>query len=505
MEFVWLQGCERDKETRGALLCILEGSRGEVLGVFDCKSQKRGCGFCLVKTSWVVGFGPDDTPWDGGMQSRYRTGQVMQKMKSKHVGSTITKKEEKPDDTPWDGELSKKIIRRIALELGDEFNGKIAGDPFWVLRLIGYSGASTISAHIKSVSRKLTMLYKVDILKFLRTSSYWQKKSGRDHVISMHHPNAFRFLREEARPLFNDRRKFTSLVDHRLEVCYPMRGLYQALAVASKCIQEQTAARPLIGDVRLTLPTVGGCDSVGEVHSVGSPMQGLSTPDLVTMSPPFDGKFVIPSVLPFKYFTRFSFTMSKLIVLALAFIAVVVAPTSLALLISSANLQKANRFRDNKLSSLPRSPKTTAKRRKITTILPADVSRITFPAMPKIQSCVNIDTGDDFVVQQFGAYIMSQTVGAIFGSLRFAITFAFDNYDWVYYFINSTFLPYMYRTAYFWRQDTSLHNVSTHTGRQKRSRYGPDALFDKQNEIIVSSLTMSLFLIRTLNCEHHVI
>ncbi|MFS8030783.1 putative protein kinase RLK-Pelle-RLCK-VIIa-1 family [Helianthus anomalus] len=52
-----------------------------------------------------------------------------------------------------------------------------------------------------------------------------------------------------ARPLFNDRRKFATLVDPRLEGRYPMRGLYQALAVASMCIQEQAAARPLIGDV----------------------------------------------------------------------------------------------------------------------------------------------------------------------------------------------------------------------------------------------------------------
>ena len=27
----------------------------------------------------------------------------------------------------------------------DVFEGKIAGDPFWVLRIIGYLGASTIS------------------------------------------------------------------------------------------------------------------------------------------------------------------------------------------------------------------------------------------------------------------------------------------------------------------------------------------------------------------------
>ncbi|KAM0009083.1 putative xylogalacturonan beta-1,3-xylosyltransferase [Helianthus debilis subsp. tardiflorus] len=37
----------------------------------------------------------------------------------------------------------------------------------------------------------------VDILEILRKSKYWQRTSGRDHVIPMHHPNAFRFLREE--------------------------------------------------------------------------------------------------------------------------------------------------------------------------------------------------------------------------------------------------------------------------------------------------------------------
>ncbi|PHU03196.1 hypothetical protein BC332_28447 [Capsicum chinense] len=52
-----------------------------------------------------------------------------------------------------------------------------------------------------------------------------------------------------ARPLFNDRRKFAKLADPYLQGQFPMRGLYQALAVASMCIQEQAAARPLIGDV----------------------------------------------------------------------------------------------------------------------------------------------------------------------------------------------------------------------------------------------------------------
>ncbi|XP_020580605.1 serine/threonine-protein kinase PBL27-like [Phalaenopsis equestris] len=53
----------------------------------------------------------------------------------------------------------------------------------------------------------------------------------------------------QARPLFKDRRKFPKMADPLLQGCYPMRGLYQALAVAAMCLQEQAATRPLIGDV----------------------------------------------------------------------------------------------------------------------------------------------------------------------------------------------------------------------------------------------------------------
>ncbi|KAH7515502.1 probable arabinosyltransferase ARAD1 [Ziziphus jujuba] len=37
----------------------------------------------------------------------------------------------------------------------------------------------------------------IDLLKFLSESKYWKRSGGRDHVIPMTHPNAFRFLRAE--------------------------------------------------------------------------------------------------------------------------------------------------------------------------------------------------------------------------------------------------------------------------------------------------------------------
>ncbi|KAL8258701.1 hypothetical protein R6Q59_026654 [Mikania micrantha] len=52
-----------------------------------------------------------------------------------------------------------------------------------------------------------------------------------------------------ARPLFKDRRKFPQMADPVLEGEFPVRGLYQALAISAMCVQEQPNMRPLIADV----------------------------------------------------------------------------------------------------------------------------------------------------------------------------------------------------------------------------------------------------------------
>ncbi|CAN6463107.1 unnamed protein product [Victoria cruziana] len=52
-----------------------------------------------------------------------------------------------------------------------------------------------------------------------------------------------------ARPLFKDRRKFTQMADPLLHGQFPVRGLYQALAVAAMCVQEQATMRPQVSDL----------------------------------------------------------------------------------------------------------------------------------------------------------------------------------------------------------------------------------------------------------------
>lgn len=52
-----------------------------------------------------------------------------------------------------------------------------------------------------------------------------------------------------AEPLLRDRRRFTTMADPMLEGNYPVKGLYQALAIAAMCLQVEADTRPLIADV----------------------------------------------------------------------------------------------------------------------------------------------------------------------------------------------------------------------------------------------------------------
>ncbi|KAJ4970287.1 hypothetical protein NE237_003386 [Protea cynaroides] len=81
-----------------------------------------------------------------------------------------------------------------------------------------------------------------------------------------------------ARPLFKDRRKFPQIADPMLQGQYPTRGLYQALAVAAMCVQEQPTMRPLIADVVTALKYLASQTYDPESQLVHSSRMAPTTP-----------------------------------------------------------------------------------------------------------------------------------------------------------------------------------------------------------------------------------
>lgn len=72
----------------------------------------------------------------------------------------------------------------------------------------------------------------------------------------------------QAEPMFKDRKLFTTMADPLLEGNYPVKGLYQALAVAAMCLQEEASTRPLISDVVTALEFLASPeDDLGNLRS----------------------------------------------------------------------------------------------------------------------------------------------------------------------------------------------------------------------------------------------
>lgn len=74
-----------------------------------------------------------------------------------------------------------------------------------------------------------------------------------------------------ARPLFKDRKKFHQMADPSLEGQYPVRGLYQALAIAAMCVQEQPNMRPLVADIVTALNYLASQTYDPNFHGIQGP------------------------------------------------------------------------------------------------------------------------------------------------------------------------------------------------------------------------------------------
>ncbi|KAG8086014.1 hypothetical protein GUJ93_ZPchr0010g10001 [Zizania palustris] len=62
-------------------------------------------------------------------------------------------------------------------------------------------------------------------------------------------PTREQILVHWAAPLFRDKAKFVKMADPLMDMKFPLKGLYQALAISSMCLQEEASSRPLISDV----------------------------------------------------------------------------------------------------------------------------------------------------------------------------------------------------------------------------------------------------------------
>ncbi|XP_061352033.1 probable serine/threonine-protein kinase PBL5 [Gastrolobium bilobum] len=81
-----------------------------------------------------------------------------------------------------------------------------------------------------------------------------------------------------AKSLLKDRRRFSEMADPLLQGQYPVRGLYQALAIAAMCVQEQPNMRPPIADVVTALNYLASQKYDPQIHPIQSSTRGPSSP-----------------------------------------------------------------------------------------------------------------------------------------------------------------------------------------------------------------------------------
>ncbi|KAF8039866.1 hypothetical protein BT93_B2163 [Corymbia citriodora subsp. variegata] len=87
-----------------------------------------------------------------------------------------------------------------------------------------------------------------------------------------------------ARPLFRDRKKFSLMADPMLGGGYPLRGLYQALAIAAMCVQEQPNMRPAIADVVTALSYLASQKYEPSIHNIHTSSKNRSPSNIMTKS-----------------------------------------------------------------------------------------------------------------------------------------------------------------------------------------------------------------------------
>ncbi|KAL5222941.1 hypothetical protein ABZP36_027654 [Zizania latifolia] len=80
---------------------------------------------------------------------------------------------------------------REAVRVGDPDEAEVFFVPFFSSLSFNVNGGNMTDPETEA-----DRLLQVELMDILWKSKYWQRSAGRDHVIPMHHPNAFRFLHD---------------------------------------------------------------------------------------------------------------------------------------------------------------------------------------------------------------------------------------------------------------------------------------------------------------------
>ncbi|KAK7245842.1 hypothetical protein RIF29_40694 [Crotalaria pallida] len=136
--------------------------------------------------------------------------------------------------------------------LDEHFNAKLSD--FGLAKLIQIGGKEHVSTRVMGTLGYCAPEYaiagqlstKIDIYSF--GVVFLEIITGR-RVIDTARSEEEQNLIDWATPLFEDRNKFSLMADPLLKGNFPVKGLFQALAVAAMCLQEEPDTRPLMDDV----------------------------------------------------------------------------------------------------------------------------------------------------------------------------------------------------------------------------------------------------------------
>ncbi|CAN6981294.1 unnamed protein product [Brassica oleracea var. botrytis] len=186
---------------------------------------------------------PDREPmdWTMRMQIAYGAAQGLEYLHDK-VDPPVIYRDLKASNILLDDDLCPKLCDFGLHKLGPGTGDKMMALSSRVMGTYGYSAPE--------YTRGGTLTTKSDVYSF--GVVLLELITGRK-ALDTTKPNDEQNLVSWAQPIFRDPKRYPDMVDPLLKKKFSERGLNQAVAIASMCVQEEPTARPLISDVMVAL------------------------------------------------------------------------------------------------------------------------------------------------------------------------------------------------------------------------------------------------------------